>query len=88
MLFLPHELEVRAMSQLTIYLDEASMQDVRKSAKRENVSVSLWARKRLTEAIRHTWPRDYFELFGALRDSGLTRPAQGDLTANSPRKAL
>ena len=76
------------MSQLTIYLDEASMKDVKKSAKRENVSVSLWARRRLCEAIRHTWPRDYFKLFGALRDSGLTRPGQGDLTADSPRDSL
>ena len=76
------------MSQLTIYLDEASMKDVRKSAKRENVSVSLWARRRLTEAVRHTWPKDYFELFGALRDSGLTRPAEGDSKADSPRRQL
>ena len=76
------------MGQLTIYLDEASMKDVKKSAKRENVSVSLWARRRLSEAIRHTWPRDYFELFGALRDSGLTRPPQGNLTADRPRKSL
>ena len=76
------------MSQLTIYLDEASMKDVKRSAKRENVSVSLWARRRLSEAIRHTWPRDYFKLFGALRDSGLTRPAEGDSKADSPRRQL
>jgi hypothetical protein len=76
------------MSQLTIYLDEASMKDVRRSAKREHVSVSLWARKRLCEAIRHTWPRDYFDLFGALHDSDLARPAQGDPKADSPRKSL
>ncbi len=76
------------MSQLTIYLDEASMKDVRKSAKRENVSVSLWARRRLSEAIRHTWPRDYFVLFGSLRDSDLTRPPQDALVADSPRKSF
>jgi hypothetical protein len=76
------------VSQLTIYLDDASMQGVRKSAKRENVSVSLWARRRLSESIRHTWPQGYFDLFGALRASDLTRPAQDDLTADTPRKAL
>lgn len=76
------------MSQLTIYLDEASMKDVRRSAKKANVSVSLWARTRLCEAIRHTWPRDYFELFGSLRESGLSRPAQGHLKADTPRKDL
>jgi hypothetical protein len=76
------------MGQLTIYLDETSMRDVRRSAKREHVSVSLWARRRLCEAIRHTWPRDYFEMFGALRDSDLTRPAQGEPATDTPRRSL
>jgi hypothetical protein len=76
------------MSQLTIYLDETSMHDVRKSAKRDKVSVSLWARRRLCEAIRHTWPADYFGLFGALRESDLTRPPQGTLGADTTRRSL
>ena len=76
------------MSQLTIYLDEASMRDVKRSAKREKISVSLWARRRLGEAVRHAWPRDYFELFGVLRDSDLTRPLQGRLTDDTPRKSF
>jgi len=76
------------MSQLTIYLDEISMRDVRRSAKRDNVSVSLWARRRLCEAIRHTWPQDFFELFGSLRDSDLTRPAQDGLPPDTPRRSL
>lgn len=80
--------EVDTMSQLTIYLDETSMRDVRRSAKREHVSVSLWARRRLCEAVRHTWPQDYFALFGALRDSDLSRPAPGDLSADIPRRSL
>ena len=74
------------MSQLTIYLDEESMRDVKKSATREHLSVSLWARKRLCEGLGHTWPVNYFELFGALRDSDLDRPEQGDLDQDLPRK--
>ena len=88
MLIYPCSREILVMSQLTIYLDEASMRDVKKAAKREHISVSLWARKRLCRDFRHTWPNNYFELFGALRDSDLVRPTQGDMVADINRKAL
>ncbi len=76
------------MSQMTIYLDEASMREIKLSASREHVSVSNWARRRLCEAVRHTWPPDYFKLFGALSDSDLSRPNQSDLTTDAERQAL
>ncbi len=76
------------MSQLTIYLDDVSMREVKRSARREHVSVSKWARQRLCEAVRHTWPPDYFKLFGALDAADLSRPPQADLPADSVRKAL
>ena len=76
------------MSQLTIYLDEASMRGVKRSAKREKVSVSLWARRRLCEAVRSAWPQDYFTLFGALSDNDLKRPRQGTFDADATRKSL
>ncbi len=76
------------MSQLTIYLDEASMKAIKRSARRERVSVSNWARTRLTEAVRHTWPEDYFTLFGALDDSDLARPPQSDLAMDVERQTL
>jgi hypothetical protein len=76
------------MSQLTIYLDEAAMRDVKKSARREKVSVSLWARRRLCEAIRHAWPPDYFSLFGALKDSHLARPPQGTFDRDAARRSI
>jgi len=76
------------MSQLTIYLDEPSMREIKRSARREHVSVSKWARRRLCEAVRHTWPSDYFDLFGALGDEDLARPAQSDLAADAKREAV
>ncbi len=76
------------MSQLTIYLDDVSMGEVKRSARREHVSVSKWARRRLCEAVRHTWPPDYFALFGALGDADLSRPPQSDLPADGARESL
>ncbi len=76
------------MSQMTIYLDEVSMREVKRSARREHISVSKWARRRLCEAVRHTWPPDYFKVFGALDEADLARPPQADLSADASRKAL
>jgi hypothetical protein len=76
------------MSQMTIYLDEPSMRAIKRSAKREHVSVSNWARQRLCEAVRETWPDDYFCTFGALQDGDLIRPAQAALANDAKRQEL
>jgi hypothetical protein len=76
------------MSQLTIYLDKESMKCVKAAAKTNRTSVSRWARARLCEALRHTWPADYFSLFGALRGSDFDRPTQGTLADDAARRGL
>ncbi len=77
------------MSQMTIYLDEASVRAIKRSAKREHVSVSNWARRRLCEAVRDTWPNDFFTAFGALRDeSDLERPSPLSLASDAKRQEL
>jgi hypothetical protein len=76
------------MSQLTIYLDEESLSRVKTAAERERLSVSKWARQKLTEAANRAWPEDYFELFGALRDTEFERPDQGAFDDDAARKEL
>ena len=76
------------MSQMTIYLDEASARAIKRSAKRERVAVSNWARRRLCEAVRDTWPNDFFAVFGALRDSDLERPSQAAFATDAKRQEL
>jgi hypothetical protein len=76
------------MGQMTIYLDELDMREIRKSAKQEHVSVSRWARRRLCEAVRHAWPPGYFALFGELKDGDLVRPPQTDLGVDPTRRPL
>lgn len=76
------------MSQLTIYLDDNELKQVKKAARREQVSVSRWARERLSKASGEGWPKDYFKLFGSLSDTDFERPDQGDWSDDIPRKAL
>ncbi len=76
------------MSQMTIYLDETSMRAIKRSAKREHVSVSNWARRRLCEAVRETWPDDFLATLGSLADSDLIRPSQDDMPHDANRETL
>lgn len=76
------------MSQMTIYLDEESARVIRRSAKREHMSVSNWARRRLCEAVRETWPDAFFQTFGALHDSDFARPPQAELGSDVERQVL
>jgi len=76
------------MSQMTIYLDEAAARAIKRSAKREHMSVSNWARHRLCEAVRETWPSDFFHTFGALRDTDFERPPQTALASDAKRQEL
>lgn len=88
MLLYRSDREDENMSQMTIYLEEKEMRDIRLSAKRENISVSRWARNRLCEAVHHAWPRGYFDLFGTLAESDLSRPPQADLGVDAERGGL
>lgn len=76
------------MSQLTIYLDDVSMRKVKTSAQKAKMSVSRWARTKLTEASTREWPADYFQLFGSLSAENLRRPNQGKFTEDIQRRKL
>jgi hypothetical protein len=76
------------MSQMTIYLDEESARVIRRSAEREHMSVSNWARRQLCQAARETWPDEFFQTFGALKDSDFSRPPQDELGSDVERQVL
>ena len=76
------------MSQLTLYLDDATRARIERAARRADTSVSQWVKERLVEALERTWPSDYAALFGALADSDIARPRQPSLSNDLPRKRI
>ena len=64
------------MGQLTIYLDDETLEKVKRGAEIEGDSVSSWIRRRLEKEIEGDWPPKYFELFGKLEGTDLERPRQ------------
>ena len=56
------------MAQITLYIDEKSMDLFKKAAQKEKESVSSWAKRRLMRSLQSYWPKGFFQLAGSLKD--------------------
>lgn len=68
------------MAQVTLYLDEATKDRVRRAAKAAGVSQSRWLSELVRRGAADEWPAEVRELAGAWPDfpeSGELRPGAG-----------
>lgn len=77
------------MPQLSLYLDDETMEKLRADAKRENLSLS----KHVARLIRESrsgdgWSEGFWETYGSLADTDFQRPEQPDWSLDAPRKKL
>ena len=63
------------MAQLSLYMDEASMESLREDAAKQGISISSYARTVLEErntreapGWENGWPPGFFELYGSIPD--------------------
>lgn len=52
------------MPQLSLYLDDATMEKIRNESSRQGVSISRFARTRLSEGVS-AWPSSFWSAYGA-----------------------
>ena len=52
------------MPQLSLYLDDATMEKVRNESSRQGMSISRFARTRLSEGVS-AWPSSFWGTYGA-----------------------
>jgi hypothetical protein len=64
------------MAQLTIYLDNDTINKIEKAASDANVSVSKWVRDKLELILENDWPESYFTVFGTLNDNDIDEPEE------------
>ena len=76
------------MAQISIYIDEHTLKQIEKAALKEHDSISTWVKKRLVSSLKTTWPKDYFDLFGALQNDSFKRPCQLKFAKDRPRQTL
>ncbi len=76
------------MPQLSLYLDDKTMTDLRESAATERLSLSSYARKLIRDRSDSTWPAGFWGLYGALEDESFALPAELDFTLDGPPPAF
>ena len=65
------------MPQLSLYLDECEMNDLRDFAAREGVSLSRYARGVLNKSkITNSWSSSFLSTFGAIGDDSFCAPKE------------
>ena len=73
------------MAQLSLYVDDASMERLRRSAQASGCSLSKYVGSLLADdTVSSGYPAGYFKLYGRLRDVDLERPADAPLPPIEP----
>lgn len=63
-----------SMPQLSLYLDDASMAQLRKNAAAAKLSLSKYALRKINEPSRSGWPDGWFDLYGSITDETFVAP--------------
>lgn len=76
------------MPQLSLYIDERTLKRLQTAAKLENVSVSKYVVRKLSETMDTSWPENYQKLFGAVEDETFEVDREASFDADLPRERL
>jgi len=76
------------MPQLSLYIDEDTLNTIESQAKIVKISVSKFVIAILKEHLSSTWPPDFQNTFGSIEDSSFNRPASIAFTIDAEREVL
>lgn len=62
------------MPQLSLYMDESSMAELRKSAEDAHKSISQYVREKLMEKPVSKWPESFWATYGSIDDPTFVVP--------------
>jgi hypothetical protein len=72
--------------QVSLYIDEETLNRISIAAKTEHVSLSKYVSSKLRHSLDDEWPDQYGELFGAITDETFTVPSPS--APDTPRESL
>jgi len=73
------------MSQITLYLDDATQALVEQAAQASGVSKSRWVAEIIRKYAAHEWPQDCLNLAGSFADFPLREESAASQSADVPR---
>ncbi|CDD68010.1 putative uncharacterized protein [Eggerthella sp. CAG:368] len=66
------------MPQLSLYLDDTTMDVLRRSAEKEGVSLSHYARRLIQDQASSAWPVSFWGTYGSVKDDSFVAPEELD----------
>ena len=82
------QVEGRALSQVTIYLDEETATKMKQAARSQGLSQSQWVARLIRERTSNEWPPSVAELAGAWADLPLSTEIRSTSGVDADREAL
>lgn len=76
------------MPQVSLYIEQDVLDDARRNAHIEKISLSKYVSRTLSERSKTGWPEGYWNLFGALEDETFSRPADIPFNQTTDRVAF
>ncbi len=78
------------MAQITIEVDSATFNKLKRYATKNHTSISAWIKSRIlkVKGLKKEWPEDYFSVFGAINDEDLVEPIEIPFEYDSKRENL
>jgi hypothetical protein len=74
------------MPQISLYIDEGTLEQISQRAKSENISISKWVGNNIKTLIKNQYPDNFFSLFGAIKDETFQKHADLDIVHDSKRE--
>lgn len=76
------------MPQVSLYLDEATMELLRRRAALGNASLSRYVSKLVQKDAETGWPEGFWDLFGSVDDGTFAPPPELSFALDAPREGF
>ena len=76
------------MPQISLYIDEKTLKKVETAASKQHVSISKWVADQLRIKVEPTYPANFEELFGSIKDETFSRPKELSFIQDTMREVI
>ncbi|MCP4971700.1 MAG: toxin-antitoxin system, antitoxin component [Arcobacter sp.] len=76
------------MPQISLYVDNETLQKVEHAAKLENKSISKWVSSKLKYSLQNNLPDEWLNLFGSLKDDSFIEQPEISIKHDAKREKL
>jgi hypothetical protein len=73
------------MPQISLYIDEKTLQKVESAAKRQHLSISKWVAEQIRAKVDPIYPVDFEGLFGSIQDDTFVVPSKLNFNQDAER---